>query len=168
MSTSSVAREVCDAFASEALPTGQPVTIQTYDDEGASATFEGRRWQEVSAHELALVTASLHFLSPPAVRAYLPAFLVAALQAPRSGIADCAVAFVKPPKGNPLRVSYYAWWSLLSPRQHAAVIAFLRAMPECMPGENSEAIQSLEASANAAYRIRMALAANTYLTNNQK
>jgi hypothetical protein len=149
MSTSSVAREVREAFASEVLPAGQPVATHPFDDEGARATFEGRRWQEVSVHELAYVTACLRFLAPPAVRVYLPAFLLAALEDPCSAIADCTVEFLKPPKGNPLRPSYYMWWSLFSRQQRAAVVAFLRAMPESVHGENSEAVQALEASANA-------------------
>jgi hypothetical protein len=149
MLTSDVSREVREAFASAQLPHGQPVAKETYDDEGASAIFEGRRWQDVTASELAYVTACLHFLTPLAVRAYLPAFLVASLEDPYSGVADCTVSFIKPPKDNPSRQSYSAWWSLLSPIQRAAVVSFLRVMPESMQGEHLGALKALEASANA-------------------
>jgi hypothetical protein len=146
---SDVSRKVREAFASAHLPHGEPVAIETYDDEGASATFEGRRWQDIAVAELANVTACLHCLTPLAVRAYLPAFLVASLEEPYSGVADCTVSFIKPPKDNPLRQAYSAWWSLLLPTQRAAVISFLRVMPESMQGEHSGALKALEASANA-------------------
>ncbi len=149
MPKSAVTHEIREAFASETLPVDEPVAVKTYCDEGASLTLKGRRWQQVSEYEIANVSACLNFLSPPAVRAYLAAFLVTSIAAPLSGIADSTVAFVKPPKGNPSRPSYFSWWSLLSQRQRTVVIAFLRAMPESMPGEHAEAIKALEASVNA-------------------
>lgn len=142
------ADEVREAFASACLPLGQAVAIETYDDEGARATFEGRRWQDVAASELAMVSASLRFLTPPAVGAYLPAFLLAALADPDSGLADSTVDFVKPPKDNPSRPSYFAWWSLLSPAQRTAVVSFLRAMPD-LQREHRDAIHALEAASHA-------------------
>ena len=149
MSTSLVSAQIWHAFAHASLVQHAPVSIDTYDDEGASATFKGRRWREVSSDELRQVTACLNFFTPAAVVAYLPAFIVAALEHPHSGVADCTIAFIKPPKANPFRPSYFAWWSLLSPSQRLAVIAFLRAMPEPTPGEYLETIAVLEAVTDA-------------------
>jgi hypothetical protein len=148
MQPSQVVQEIRDAFSCAHLPHDQRVSIDAYDDEGAEATFTGRNWKDIDATELANVTACLHFLTPAAVRAYLPAFLVAALAEPCSGVAYSTVEFVKPPKGKPSRPSYFAWWSLLAPRQRLAIVSFLRAMPESVPGEHAEAADALEASAN--------------------
>lgn len=139
-------REVQEAFAGAVLARGESVAVPTYDDEGASSTFEGRRWQEVDRHELAMITACLWFLTPAAVCAYLPAFLVASLEAPRSRIADATIRFIIPPNGNTRRPSFAAWWSLLSCQQQSAVVAFLREMPESVPNEYAEALSALEAS----------------------
>lgn len=149
MGSSVAVREVQEAFAGAILARGESVTVPTYDDEGASSTFEGRRWQEVDRHELAMVTACLWFLTPAAVCAYLPAFLVASLEEPQSGIADATIRFIIPPKGNNRRPSFAAWWSLLSRRQQSAVVAFLRAMPESVPNEYAETVSALEASCAA-------------------
>jgi hypothetical protein len=61
------------------------------------------------------------------------------LQAPGSGISDATISFVKPPKDDPSRSSYHAWWALLFSRQRLALAALLRAVPESIPGEHSEA-----------------------------
>lgn len=143
-----VAQEIREAFSRARLSHDQRVSIDTYDDEGAAETFAGRQWQDIDASELANATACLHFLTPAAIVAYLPAFMVAALARPSSGIGYSTVEFVKPPKGRPSRPSYSAWWSLLTPRQRLAVVSFLRAMPESLPGEHAEAAHALEMSAN--------------------
>ena len=149
MVSSVAVREVQEAFAGAVLARGESVAVPTYDDEGVSSTFEGRRWQEVERHELAMVTACLSFLKPAAVCAYLPAFLIASLEEPRSGIADATIRFIIPPNGNYRRPSFAAWWSLLSRRQQLAVVAFLREMPESVPNEYAEAVSALEASCAA-------------------
>ncbi|WP_139271170.1 DUF6714 family protein [Atopomonas hussainii] len=142
-------REVQEAFANAVLARGERVTDQTYDDEGTSSTFEGRRWQEVKPHELAMVTACLWHLTPSAVCAYLPAFLVASLESPSSGIADATIQFITPPKGNPRRPSFAAWWLHLSSRQQFAVVAFLREMSESALGEHAETLAELEKACTA-------------------
>ncbi|MGE8297603.1 MAG: DUF6714 family protein [Pseudomonas sp.] len=149
MSSSVTIREVQEAFADAILTSEERVVVSTYDDEGASFVFEGRRWQEIGRHELAMVTACLWFLTPAAICAYLPAFLVASLEEPRSGIADATISFIIPPKNNNRRPSFMAWWSLLSRRQQSAVVAFLRVMPESVPNEYAEAVSALDESCAA-------------------
>lgn len=40
------------AFASTALPSDEPISMPTVDDEGVSQFFRGRHWQSITAQQL--------------------------------------------------------------------------------------------------------------------
>jgi hypothetical protein len=116
------------AFAGIALPEGLPLSVETYDDEGADANFRGRRWRDLGYGELKDLTPCLSFFTPGAFCYFLPGFLLASLAQPTSWFAGDVANRLCPPKNDPTRASYAAWWRLLSGEQRKATAAFLHHM----------------------------------------
>lgn len=128
MQSEPIARQIRSAFAHTRLPASDPVVTSTYDDEGTTVHFAGTHWSDHEPQTLDYYTDSMMFFTPAAKAFFLPAFLLAALTAPRSGAAEAVLCLLTPPKSDVARPSYMAWWSLLSAPQKLAVVAFLRAM----------------------------------------
>jgi hypothetical protein len=113
--------QVRQAFAGSKPPAGE--LISTCNDEGASEALSGRSWEHVSPGQLQQHSAAVNFLAPPAFAYYLPAFMLASLS--DAGVRDSLLSKLLPPKADPTRPSFAAWWQLLSGPQKAAVVAFV-------------------------------------------
>jgi hypothetical protein len=116
------------AFAADRLPKCDPVSVETYDDEGTKEFFQGTHWQDHAGTDLEARVSCLTFFTPKAFCFFLPAFLVAAAKAPESWLASELASRLLPPKGDPSRPSYASWWCLLTLEQRRAVLAFLTLM----------------------------------------
>lgn len=138
---SSLVPRITRAFESSRFPVGKDISVDPSNDEGTSEFFLGTRWQDHNAETLQNFTV-LSFFTPEAFCYYLPAYMLAALQHPHSGIADTLIEFLCPPKNNPKRPSYWAWWSQLSADQRASIVAFL----EEFHNENPERLSTVIAS----------------------
>jgi hypothetical protein len=86
---SQLAKQIMEAFAVRPLPNG-PLSVRTYDDEGANSFFHGKTWDTPNVQELRHHEAAMHFFTPEAFRYYLPAFIMAELRNPEDAdiIAD--------------------------------------------------------------------------------
>ncbi|WP_425502927.1 DUF6714 family protein [Pseudomarimonas arenosa] len=140
----SIERLICGAFENTSLEAHTPISVDTYDDEGTESHFVGTHWTDHNATTLQKFASSLLFFTPEAAAHFLPAFLLATLQAPESNLAESTIRFLSPPKGDASRPSFDAWWSLLSRKQQLAVVAFLRRVPEAWPGEHDASASALE------------------------
>ena len=120
--------QIREAFSAAALHAGEPISIDTFDDEGASQHFELTHWRDHGYAELKDRTPCLLFFTPNAFCFFLPAYLLAALDEPESWFAGEVASRLVPPKNDPSRPSYAAWWTRLSPDQRVAVVSFLRWM----------------------------------------
>jgi len=118
------------------------IAAETYDDEGTTEHFRGTRWQDHTVESLQNFTV-LSFFTPEAFCYYLPAYMLAALQQPYSGIADSLIEFLCPPKNNPKRSSYWAWWSKLSTNQRQCVVSFINEFKPTDPIRFSPVIETL-------------------------
>jgi len=137
--------QIRDAFSAAALPADEPISIETFDDEGAAERFKLSHWRDHGFAELKELTPCLSFLTPKAFCFFLPACLLASLEDPASWFAAEVASRLVPPKNDPSRQSYSAWWTLLTRDQRAAVVAFLKLM-QSMYGAVPEAdIGRLEA-----------------------
>lgn len=96
MNPSLVAR-ITKAFEDMPPPVGQVISVETQDDEGTTEYFLGTRWQEHTPESLQNFTA-LSFFTPEAFCYYLPAYILAAMKQPSSGIADSLIEYLCPPK----------------------------------------------------------------------
>lgn len=141
MNPSLVAR-INKAFEGMPFPAGQVVSVETQDDEGTTEHFLGTRWQEHTPESLQNFTA-LSFFTPEAFCYYLPAYMLAAMKQPRSGIADSLIEYLCPPKNNPKRSSYWVWWSRLSTDQRRCIVAFLEEFRSTNPARLTTIIASL-------------------------
>ena len=112
-------------FQSQSFPVGD--LFGPGDPEGAEELFEVPR-AALGAELLAMHTAAVNFLSDGGFCFLLPAFMRVALQQPHSAVADSLLSRLIPPKGNPNRPSYQAWWSRLNGQQQDIVVRFLRYM----------------------------------------
>src|SRR5688572_13069151 len=111
--SSDIAAQVRQVFAE--VPSPRVISDQP-NDEGASDHFAGTHWHDHGFEALdQQTTFALRMFTPQAVAFFLPAFLLAALERPESGLAEGVAGFLVPPKDNPRRASYWSWWSLLSP-----------------------------------------------------
>ncbi|MFW2374819.1 MAG: DUF6714 family protein [Gammaproteobacteria bacterium] len=110
-----------NAFSGTQLAPGELfVTSRT---EGAEQVFPGAQWTQLNAETLKDHSASINFLSNEAFAYFLPAFMIAALE--DSGIAVSLIYKLTPPKNNPSRPSFAAWWVRLSREQQITTISFL-------------------------------------------
>lgn len=118
----------CDievAFRDRDFPEGD--LFVTGDPEGAEELFLLPR-EKFTVELLARHTAAISFLSDEGFCFLLPAFMRISLQQPDSSIADTLIMRLIPPKGDPARPSYGAWWGRLNAHQKSTVIRFLRHM----------------------------------------
>jgi len=142
--TENIADEIKQAFLSSPIPPPLGcVSASCYDDEGTTKVFLGTSWEDHRPENLALFTHSLTYFTPEAFAYFLPAFMLASLCLPSSGIFDGLIFRLAPPKGNVHRPSFVAWWSLLSLRQRGSVIAFLDHLRDCEPDSVLPVIRAL-------------------------
>jgi hypothetical protein len=131
------------AFKSQPLPEGD--RFVTGDPEGAEELFAYQR-EELSPQLLARHTAAVNFLSDEGFCFLLPAFMRVSLREPHSGVADALLTRLVPPKGNPNRPSYVAWWGRLSGDQKRVVVRFLRYLGPHSEDDLAEVADVLEAT----------------------
>jgi len=133
---------IASAFGSVPYPGEGNIAVETYDDEGTTEHFRGTRWQDHTVESLQNFTV-LSFFTPEAFCYYLPAYMLAALEKPHSGIADTLIEFLCPPKNNPKRPSYWVWWSQLSTDQRRCIVSFINEFKPTDPIRFSPAIEVL-------------------------
>lgn len=120
--------QIRDAFSAAALHAGEPIAIETFDDEGADEHFALSHWRDHGYAGLKDLTPCLSFFTPNAFCFFLPAYLLAALDEPESWFAGDVASRLVPPKNDPSRQSYAAWWTRLTRDQRAVVVSFLNLM----------------------------------------
>lgn len=135
-------RDIEAAFRDQGLPEGG--LFVTGDPEGAEELFLLPR-EEFTVELLARHTAAISFLSDEGFCFLLPALMRVSLQQPDSSIADALIMRLIPPKGDPTRPSYLAWWGRLTVQQKGTVIRFLRQMDAHHDNGLVQAADSLEA-----------------------
>ncbi|MBS0262245.1 MAG: hypothetical protein JSS02_09870 [Planctomycetes bacterium] len=73
---------IFDAFAETPYPGDENISVPTYDDEGTLAYFKGRTWSGHTATTLRHHSSALTFFTADAFRYFLPAYMLAELDAP--------------------------------------------------------------------------------------
>lgn len=81
MGIDEVAEQIEGAFSRESYPGDNHLTEGSSLEAGDVSSFlKGRRWQDFRVEELARNHESLFFMTPEAVRYYIPAFLIASVR----------------------------------------------------------------------------------------
>jgi hypothetical protein len=125
---SALSNQIKDAFISRALSAEEPISVETYDDEGTTEHFRASHWRDHGYAQLEEMISCLSFFTPVAFCFFLPGYLLASIENPTSWFAAEVARRLCPPKNDPSRLSYSAWWSLLTQEQKLAVISFLKVM----------------------------------------
>ena len=133
-----------EVFRNSEYPSDGAISVVTSDDEGTTEHFSGTHWKDHSGDTLANFSSSITFLTPEAFAYFLPAFMIAALDQPFGGIASSLLVRICPPKFDPHRPSYSAWWSRLDRSQQESVVEFLRKMRASDESVPDLAISALE------------------------
>lgn len=123
-----LANKIRGTFKAEKLQFNERTSAENYDDEGTNDHFYSTYWQDHNMPEIAYFTSSLTYFTPEAFCYFLPSFLLALLDEPNSGFTEVVTEHLCPPKNDPARPSFMAWWSLLTYNQRTVVIDFLKAM----------------------------------------
>lgn len=144
-----LAIEVDKAFADARCPAGDAVAQAPENDEGTAEYFRGKHWRDIDRSDLMRRRFALVAFTPVAFAHFLPAYLLACLESPDRAPLDSLLPALTPPKNNPKRPSYWAWWSLLSADQRRVVIKCLRHWDVSEAGSLSLAVTSLEATVDA-------------------
>ena len=143
-----LAIEVNKAFADVRYPLHDPIYQAPENDEGTAEYFRGRNWRDVDRSDLMRRRFALVAFTPAAFAYFLPTYLLACLESDHAPL-DSLLPALTPPKNNPKRPSYWAWWSLLSSNQRRVVIQCLRYWDRAESGLLSMAATSLEATVDA-------------------
>ena len=148
-SARALAIEVRGAFANTPFPAGDLISHNPGNDEGTAEYFRGKSWRDIERAALLRRRFALVAFTPAAFAYFLPAFLVASLEAPNLDLLDALTSALRPPKNKPKRPSYWAWWSLLTVPQRRVVIKCLRHWDSADFGDLSSAAASLEENVDA-------------------
>ncbi len=143
-----LAIEVDRAFADARYPAGDAISQAPENDEGTAEYFKGKHWRDIDRSDLMRRRFALVAFTPAAFAYFLPTYLLACLESDRAPL-DSLLPALTPPKNNPKRPSYWAWWSLLSADQRRVVIKCLRHWDLAEAGSLSMAATSLEATVDA-------------------
>ncbi len=118
-------QNIKEAFSPREYP-GDDCLLLPGDDEGEGQLFFGKDWRELTYEQLELRTFVLLCFTPDAFCYFLPAYLIASVENPDSGLADEVLERLFPPKNDPTRPSFCAWWGKLSPAQKQVVLGVVR------------------------------------------
>ena len=131
-----VGAQVMKAFADVPRPGAE---VWLGDPEGAEVLLAHAHWRDIDPELLDYHGCAMDFLTPAGLHYLLPAFMLAALALPRSGLADNVLRRLRPPKDNPDRPVFRALWDRLDPAQRAATVAVVHALEqrEGLSGEGS-------------------------------
>lgn len=122
-----VKQAIRSAFSERPVP-ASIIDVDVGDKEtrqALRAALEGKRWAEITGEVLRFHHDALGFLSPVGVRYLLPAFMVAALEAPSSPIVDVLVGLLTRPQDPHEEQAFLDSMSSLTDPQRAAVRSFL-------------------------------------------
>lgn len=125
-----VARQIENAFRAAQYPGDHFLTEGGSSEAADIAEFlRGRRWQDLKIEELAPNHESIFFMSPEALRYYLPAFLLAGvLQYENAGQIPSSLIFLLRPAGSKdptAEARFRRRFGPLSNSQRRAIRAFL-------------------------------------------
>ena len=113
------------AFSEREYP-GDAHVLLPVDDEGEGGLFIGTTWPELDSAQLELRTFVLHCFTAAGFCYFLPAYLIASIRAPMTGLPDSIIDRVCPPKNDINRRSFVEWWSFLSHPQRRAILDIVR------------------------------------------
>jgi hypothetical protein len=136
------------AFADVAMP-ADSISDHPDNDEGTAEYFRGKSWRGHTPERLRRYSIALLAFTPEAFRYYLPAFLIAALNAPEESPLDSIIFSVSPPKDKPKRPSFWRRWELFSGAQRRVVVQCLKYWSNGDHGASWTAARSLEATIDA-------------------
>jgi hypothetical protein len=138
------------AFADLGAPPADGISEVPWNDEGTTEFFTGKPWQGHTPEALNQHSFALLAFTPEAFHYYLPAFLIASLEAPDEAPVDSVISAISPPKDNPKRPSFWRRWSLFSPTQRRVIVECLKYWSgEGYVGISWAAARSLEATIDA-------------------
>ena len=118
----------------DAPPPAEPLVESGYlapnaqGDEGATEYFKGRLWEGLEVERLRYHEAAMYMFTPQAHRYYLPAFMIASLEAPREAdvIPDNII-------GHFASFEEPFWWArirLFTPEQCDVIAEFIRTVAD--------------------------------------
>ena len=116
------------AFENVPPPRTERIVTPTYDDEGVTAFFDGKRWKDLSIDDLRTHHVALSFFSPEAFHYYLPAFMLAELRDPIAAgqIGPSLLFHFSRPEEQSWEPELTARLALLTPEQKAVIADFIR------------------------------------------
>ena len=96
--------EIKRVFSERTYP-GDEHLLLPGDDEGEGHLFIGADWQIIERGQLEMRTFVLNCFTPDAFCYFLPAYLIASIENPTSGLADVILEKISPPKNDLKRPS---------------------------------------------------------------
>jgi hypothetical protein len=126
--SATLVRQIGEAFGDVAYPGDSCLTEGCSSEAVDIADFlKGRRWQDLRLDELVRNHESLFFMTPEAIRYYLPAFLVASILHYRDAnpIPSTLVFLLRVPKDAEDRSRFQTRFRSLATSQRGAIKAFL-------------------------------------------
>ncbi|MFM6348518.1 MAG: DUF6714 family protein [Dolichospermum sp.] len=127
-----VKKRINSAFANIQLPSDEYLLHPACQDESEIEDFKGRhwqKWQDIPQEIIDYNYSSLSFLSPSALRFFLPAYMIYGLDNPNSNVLEFTVyKLIAPNDFNDLelRQIFFDWVSQLSSEQKTAITLFLK------------------------------------------
>ena len=134
------------AFTVDPPPTGDKLVKLEGDTETRQKireVFSGRKWWELEPDLIMKYDDAISFLAPEGRHYYLPAYLIAALYAPREWIFQEMVIYhlylpLERSKGDQIRTKFERFLDLLSAEERSAIRKYLEYLMEHDPSEAAE------------------------------
>lgn len=105
---------------------GDTNIVKKGDHEGDGELFVGATWGQLDYREMERRTFVLHCFTTAGFCYFLPAYLIASVELPLSGMADAVLFRMRPPKNDTGRNSFVEWWSLLSVKQKQVIVEVVK------------------------------------------
>jgi GH15 family glucan-1,4-alpha-glucosidase len=150
ISIEEVKTKITSAFSNVQFPGDQFLLRLDSQDESEIEDFidkNWRRWQNIPQEIIDYNNSSLCFLSPLALRFFLPAYLMYGLDYPDSNTLVFTIYKLIPPDDPKLREFFSSWVNQLTEEEKAAIALFLRYIKEqydqmqFTPNDAEEALQ---------------------------
>ncbi|WP_425398375.1 DUF6714 family protein [Aeoliella sp.] len=124
----------------------EDLAVEIYDDEGTTEHFRFTKWEDHSVEQLRQHCSSLGFFTGPAFRYFLPAYMIAELDDPKSAdvIGESIEYFLtEKPSHKKKRLAVSERGELFNQDERLAIAAFLEVMFDRYPSQRT--MSTLEA-----------------------
>lgn len=122
-----LAQQISQAFSDSSYPGDDNISVPTYDDEGTTEYFKGRKWFGHSVEDLRRHSSSLTFFTNEAFCYFVPAYMLAVIEDAEAAdvIIDHLWSDLSPPKNDINRPSFQGKWALFTAAQKFAIVEFM-------------------------------------------